>query len=81
MVSFDPIFCNSFATFKALKRLAFKQGLDKTLNKEDKIFAFPKSFIEGTSLQITIGFAEVATIISTAGIFIEAILEIKVQIV
>ena len=38
MVSFDPIFCNSFATFKALKRLAFKQGLDKTLNKEDNMY-------------------------------------------
>ena len=77
MVSFEPIFCKSFATFKALGRFAFKQGLVNTLNIEVNIFDFPKSFIEGISLQITIGLLDVAIMISTAGIFIEAKLEIK----
>ena len=51
------------------------------MNKDGKIFNFPKSFVEGTSLHITIGLSLVATIISTTGIFIEAILEIKDLIV
>ena len=69
------------ATFKELKRFAFKHGFDKTLNKEVKIFYFPKSFTKGISLHITIGFVLVATIISTTGILFELILEIRVLIV
>ena len=81
VVSFEPTFCKSLATFKTLNRFAFKHGFDKTLNKEGKIFDFPKSFTEGISLHITIGFVPVATIISTTGIFIELILEIRDLIV
>ena len=81
MVSLEPIFCKSFATFKALKRLAFKQSDDNTLNSEGKILVFPKILFEAISLHITIGFVEVATTTSTAGMFIEAILDISVGIV
>ena len=81
VVSLEPIFCNSFETFKALRRFAFKHGEDKTLNNPDNILDFPNILLDDTSLHITIGFVEVATIISTAGIFIEAILDINVLIV
>ena len=81
MVSFEPIFCKSLATFKALKRLAFKHGDDNILNKEGNILDFPKILFEAISLHITIGLVEVAMTISTAGIFIEAILDINVLIV
>ena len=38
VVSLEQIYCKFFATFKVLRRSAFKQGLDITLNKASKIF-------------------------------------------
>ena len=38
VVSLEQIYCKFFATFKVLRRSAFKQDLDITLNKASKIF-------------------------------------------
>lgn len=51
------------------------------MNKDFNIFDFSNNFVEVISLQTTIGFFEVATIISIEGILIAAILEIKTRIV
>ena len=72
MVSLDHIFCKSFANFNELIKFSYKQGLDNTLNIEFNIFVFPKSFVDATSLHITIGFELVAITISTSGILIAA---------
>ena len=51
------------------------------MNRDDKIFSFPKILFEAISLHKTIGLVEVATIIFTEGIFIEAMLHINTLIV